>query len=418
MTSVAKYLRTRAILKPWHIEGTERKDFSAAVVIPALGEAESLPATLASLAENEGEFLKRTLVVVVVNHGPEATPALQENNLRTLAMLVEGDARWRGLNLAHIDAATPGRELPAGEGVGLARKIGCDLALERLDWGGEPVLISLDADTLVRPDYLPALAAHFANSSAGGAVLPFCHRRGETAAQDAAIRLYELYLRHYVLGLQLAGSPYAFHTVGSALACRAGAYVAAGGMNRRRAAEDFYFLQQLAKTGGVAQVRGTVVYPAARISRRTPFGTGPAVERLARGEQAVRFHRADSFRLLKAWLQWVRSSAGAGAAEMLAGAAHLSPDLAGFLESCDFCDVWGRLQHNHKGADRFQNAFHDWFDGLKSRRLLHHLDECAGGRPDPEAALSSLLDWADIHSRRDVGAFLAALREHQIKGPY
>jgi len=47
--------------------------------------------------------------------------------------------------------------------------------------------------------------------------------------------------------LQQAGSPYAYHTIGSAFACRAEAYIAAGGMNRRHAAEDFYFLQQLAK---------------------------------------------------------------------------------------------------------------------------------------------------------------------------
>jgi hypothetical protein len=52
------------------------------------------------------------------------------------------------------------------------------------------------------------------------------------------------------------------------MACRASAYVAAGGMNRRLAGEDFYFLQQVHKTSGVAALYGTTVHPSPRSSQR------------------------------------------------------------------------------------------------------------------------------------------------------
>ena len=100
---------------------------------------------------------------MVVNHRPDASPEDKADNRATLELLAAGDPRWDGLNLAWVDAASPGLELPLkGGGVGLARRIGLDLALSRLDClNGDPLLVCLDADTLVRPDYLPALVRHF-----------------------------------------------------------------------------------------------------------------------------------------------------------------------------------------------------------------------------------------------------------------
>ncbi len=292
-------------------------------MIPALAEETSLYSTLDSLAANPPEILTRFLAVVVVNHPIDAGDTIKEENRRTLCRLPGAAA---GLPLAWVDAASPGRELPVGEGVGLARKLGFDLVLERLAWGSAPpLLIALDADTLVRPDYLAAIEDHFRRVPEGGAIVPFCHQRGETPEQDRAIAHYELFLRSYALGLALAGSPYAFPTVGSAMACRADAYLQAGGMNRRAAGEDFYFLQQLVKTAGVAPLRGTVVRPSARSSRRTPFGTGRSVARLLAGGQGLDFHQADSFRLLGGWLALADAAWQAPANGHSAGGARAFP---------------------------------------------------------------------------------------------
>ena len=128
---LAQYLHRRALPGPWTIEGCPEGDFAAAVVIPALAEGESLLATLTSLAENPSESLARTLVLVVINHPEGADEAIRAANLADLRRLRAWPAS--PLRLVWVDAAGPGRELPAkSAGVGLARKLGFDLALTRL----------------------------------------------------------------------------------------------------------------------------------------------------------------------------------------------------------------------------------------------------------------------------------------------
>ena len=413
--SVEKYLGTRCFPGPWEIAGTARADFSAVVVIPALAEGGHLFLTLESLARNPPEALRHTLVLVVVNHREDAAPEEKADNHAVLHRLAAGEGVPPGLHLAWVDAASPGRELSAKDGgVGLARKIGFDLALASLDWGLNPVLAALDADTLVRPDYLPALQGHFRGAREGGAVIPFRHQQGAGAAGETAIGRYELFLRHYVLGLSLAGSPYAFHTVGSTMACRAEAYVRAGGMNRRPAGEDFYFLQQLAKTSGVGAVRGTVVFPSARPSGRVLFGTGPVVARLLAGERdAVRFYPPESFRLLGDWLR-LAALGWEEAGEVLQGRAEeISPALAEFLSAAGFAAAWDRLARNHRHREQRLRAFHGWFDGLRTLRLIHHL--CAGpfSRVGSEETLPQLLAWAGLSPAPGPDEQLALLRAHQ-----
>ncbi|MDO3378540.1 glycosyltransferase [Geoalkalibacter halelectricus] len=409
-----KYLRTRGVREPWGISGTVRHDFRGAVVIPALAESAALPRTLDALAANPQPWLERILVLVVVNNRPNAPEALRRDNRRTLEMLRAARDLWPQVSLGWVDAASPGQELPEQEGVGLARKIGLDLALERLDWAGRPVLVSLDADTLVQQNYLQAVVEHFHWSAAGAAVLPFAHQTAQTPAAQEAITLYELYLRHYVLGLTLAGSPYAYHSIGSALACRACAYAAVGGMNRRHAGEDFYFLQQLAKTVGVTQLRGTLVQPSPRVSARTPFGTGPSVAALQAGAATtVRFYALPAFEILKSWLDVVQGGVQ-DAEALLAGAARLGPPLEDFLRRRGFASVWNNLCRQHGGHQgRLLAAFHQWFDGLKTRQLLGELCDKQGLWGDPWDLLPPLLSRAGLKSDGDLGAYLAVLRQQQ-----
>ncbi|MEZ4601315.1 MAG: glycosyltransferase family 2 protein [Syntrophotaleaceae bacterium] len=413
---VARYLARRAVSGPWRIDHNDREDFRTVVVIPALAESATLPGTLATLACNPPERLSETLVLVVVNHRTDSAPADKADNLRTLRMLTAGSETPPELQLAWVNAASGERELAEKDGgVGLARKIGFDLALSRLDYSRpNPLLVSLDADTLVGPDYLDALRNHFHNAAAGGAVLPFCHRPGHDPAQEKAIARYELFLRAHVLGLQTAKSPYAFHTIGSTMACRASAYVAAGGMNRRRAGEDFYFLQQLAKTAGVVQVSGSVVHPSGRPSARTPFGTGRSVEaQLQEGAKAILFYPFACYRLLGQWLRLVASHVESNEQRLTAMAFQLHEGLFEFLERESFPTVWKRLVVNHPRPDGRLKAFHDWFDGLKTTRLIHHLCTSAWPRCHPEQALPPLLAAAGLKPTEDPREQLSLLRRLQ-----
>lgn len=415
--NITKYLSSRFACGPWTIDGIDRQTFDGVVVIPALAESETLFATLCSLAKNPPDFIARFLVLVVVNNRQDASLGDKQDNRETLRLLAEGSKTPSCLSLGWIDASSPGRELPPKKGgVGLARKIGFDLALPLLDYSASsPILVALDADTLVQPDYLPALASHFRSASAGGAVLAFRHQQGNSPLENKAICRYELFLRAYVLGLSLAGSPYAFHTVGSAMACTAAAYAAMGGMNSRQAAEDFYFLQQLKKTSDVAQVTGTIVHPSARSSHRVPFGTGKSISRLlADGDGAVLFHGPECFAILRKWLSLVAARLDHSGAEIRLSAGGLSPALGEYLDQAGFVEAWEKLQKNNRGQASRLAAFHAWFDGLRTLKLIHHLSDTVFRRKGPAESVQPLLQWANIEPAATPDRQLALLRSLQI----
>ncbi len=170
--TVERYRRRRGFKGPWRLAGEARRDFIGAVVIPALAEESSLFITLRSLAHNPPAFLEKFLTVVVINHPLDASAETRDENERTLRRL-EQEQRATGLPLAWVDAASPGLELPAGGGVGVARKLGFDLSLDCLHWGEDsPLLISLDADTVVRSDYFPAILSHFRCTGRGRLSFP------------------------------------------------------------------------------------------------------------------------------------------------------------------------------------------------------------------------------------------------------
>jgi hypothetical protein len=358
----------------------------------------------------------RFLVLVVVNQREDAPGSDREDNQAVLQWLAAGDPRWTQLNLAWIDAASPGLEMPArGGGVGLARRIGLDLALTCLESTAlDPLLICLDADTIVQPDYLSAVSDHFRNSRRGATVIPFEHQRGPTPTADRLISRYELFLRAYVLGLSLAGSPYAFHSVGSAMACRASAYVKIGGMNSRSAGEDFYFLQQLARTVGVEQMTGTMVHPSPRASHRVSFGTGRSVSRMqVGGEREQMFYHPACFRLLGAWLALVADNSGRDGLGLRELAGNFSPVLAEFLDLNRFEEIWDKLRRNNPGQEALLKAFHGWFDGLKTMKLIHHLSAGPYPRCEPDEALADLFAWAGLAGAGGVEEQLEMLRQLQ-----
>ena len=412
---VTKYLQTRAVQGPWILSEYGGDGFSGAVVVPALAEYENLFDTLQRLAANPPELLSRFFVLVVVNHREDARKEDKEDNRRTLERLCAREPELSPLNLVWVDAASQGLEMPAkGGGVGLARKIGLDLALSHLHFSGrKPLLVCLDADTWVEPVYLPSIEAHFNMTECGGAVIPFCHRPGDTPAGQEAIERYELFLRSYVLGLYLAGSPYAFHTVGSAMACTAGAYIRMGGMNRRIAAEDFYFLQQLHRTSGVEQVRGTTVYPSPRPSHRVPFGTGRSISRYLRGDtDVIMFYHPECFRILEEWLRLVKNGLYRDGADLMAEAASISPSLGEYLELSSFIASWLRLRKNN-GNNTLLKAFHVWFDALRTLKLINHLSERRHPRCGPEEAVAPLLKWGGLSIPEGEAEKLFLLRELQ-----
>jgi hypothetical protein len=400
--SQVKYMK-RAAVRP--IEGyfDRSRTYRRAVVIPALAERENLPLTIESLSSCvPAEILYDTLILVVVNNRPpESGHAVDqiENNALTLKWLEDEGANVAPL-LAWIDASSPGHELPRWGGVGLARKIGCDSVLaflsglQKLIALDDFIFFSLDADTTVSPDYLKVAGLELMKSGCAGGVISFKHQKADSAEIQAAIDEYEAFLNYYVEGLRWAGSPYAFHTVGSCICFSASAYIRANGFAaRRQAGEDFYFCVELAKTGGICEINKTMVFPSARVSRRVPFGTGRRIaEATLKGGEALLVYDFRVFVYLRELLKAVSAYPDAGGDRIYAELT--SPATREFLESRGFPDIWGRFQRQYKTKDAVMAAFHRWFDGFVTLKYIHWLTE----KEWPRRPLEEIYqDQADIY---------------------
>jgi hypothetical protein len=207
---------------------------------------------LARLPAGDG----RTLVILVLNRPDSDSDPLANAELRCAlpqSLLAQEHLPQERLPQAmrnavpvcclnpHTDLYLHDMELlrgptPAALGVGLARKTGSDIALQWMAAGGigGQWLCCTDADATLPPGYFAQLES--AASGAVAAVFPFRHMPGDDAACNDATALYELRLHHYVLGLEYANSPYAFHTLGSCLAVRCAAYAHAHGFPKRAGA--------------------------------------------------------------------------------------------------------------------------------------------------------------------------------------
>jgi len=410
---IRKYLEDYAERGPWKLTAKSLDGIRHAVVIPALAEYPHLLETLHSLARNSPEELKKTLVVCVVNNRafPHAEPDDIANNRQTLAILdallkkttiggIDDEHNERmediinsSIRLAYVDASSAGLELPEKAGVGLARKIGMDLSLS-LTAGIEEegnILFCLDADTLVEPNYLLQVTRHFTRKQSLSAVVPFAHRKSPNGSIQDAITIYEAYLRYYVIGLKHARSPYAFHTIGSTIVSSARGYAMVRGMPKRLAAEDFYFLNKLAKLQPVGLVEGTAVYPSPRHSSRTPFGTGKQVgQLLTKGEKENLFYHPEIFTIIRNWLILIEQNPYQDGLEILQQAKMIEPTLQAYLNEIGFLKAWEKLKKNFPLKSNLIRQFHAWFDGLATFRLVHYLTEQRYPKVAAETAIQIL----------------------------
>lgn len=335
---------------------------SRCVVIPACDELETLPETLTSLV-NAGN---RNPVLIVINYPAGASRAVMESAVELRRRLEAGVLP--GAEHLHWIYAPD-----LSDGVGEARKLGmdCFAAVHTAESAESAWIFSLDADSPVTAEYFEGCERCFAeHAECGVLIVPIRHRRGATLELEIAIRRYERYLRRHVEKLRYAGSPYAFQTIGSGFAVRLESYLRSGGMRKRRGGEDFYFLQAAAKVTQVQTAPGTWVNPSARVSERVPFGTGPALAKLLRGE-ALPEVSDHAFELLRQLLEVM--PAGEPPAEALP-----------FLEREKFYSTWERIRKNTPPGKE-QAAFHCWFDGLKTLRFLHFIDSGTSGCAEAES---------------------------------
>jgi hypothetical protein len=364
----------------------EEHVFDAVIVIPCLREKPDFVRRL-----QRTPFARaKILVIVVVNQASSEPEPLNE---ALLAFFTSFKRLWQNEHLSFWDAPTAeststhirwllvdrttlDRLLPVDQGVGLARKIGCDLAIALAARGTitSPWIHSSDADAHWPADYLSLPSANYC-----AAVYAFEHIRADATEQEwQATQQYEQALCYYVAGLAWAGSPYAQHTIGSVLAFTVNAYCQVRGFPKRSAGEDFYILNKLTKLGAVYRAR-SLIQIEARSSNRVPFGTGPNVQKIAAMSDPLNdyvYYAPGIFVELKNWLDSVPNiwSALLNQEDPLAG---LSEALRDALIEARIEALWPHLRTQAKDDSACQKALHIWFDAFQTLKLIRRLQASA-----------------------------------------
>lgn len=388
-------------------------DLGLVIVIPCFNE----PALGASLEALRNCSVPGCAVetIVVVNSGEGASLEVLAANERSLAET----AAWSRVHDEHgfRTHAIHTRDLPRkSAGVGLARKIGMDEAARRLDSAGrlDAPILCFDADAVSDRNYLVEVEEFFArNRRSPGCSIYFEHPLcgGEPAAVYEAITLYELHLRYYVQALRYAGFPHAFHTIGSSMAVRASAYLEQGGMNKRKAGEDFYFLHKLIPLGRFGEVNSTRVVPSPRASPRVPFGTGRAVgEYLKTGE--IWSYPLEAFGDLRALF-----ASATDPDKLFLAAERLPRPVKEFLAQQEFDAALQEIRANTTTPETFRNRFFRWFDGFRAMKFVHFArDRFYGPARVVDAASSLRLQSGLPTANEDAASLLREYRALQRAG--
>jgi hypothetical protein len=376
-------------LERWNVEPLQTNKYNNIVVVPAIAEYENLLKLVKSISENGDEYVDETLFFFVINNSESADEKIKSNNEKTIRFFRELKKENtpvtklkeiisdRKINIGFVDASSPGNELPEKDaGVGLARKIGLDISLKLFDYGNstKKVLICLDADCLIEKNYLKAIVEEVNKKNIEAGYVQYEHRLPEDEIEKHAIVCYEIFLRYYTLGLVYAGSPFSFAAIGSTMFCDAESYCRIGGMNKRKAAEDFYFLEKLAKITRIHKIDSSRVYPSSRQSWRVPFGTGQRINRfLAKTHEEYMLYDPNVFVVLKKWIEVFYSEKVLSRNEYLKEAEIIDPFLHSFLKMNSFAESWDKIIKNSKTSEQIQKQKTMWMDGFRTLKLVHYL---------------------------------------------
>jgi hypothetical protein len=367
------YLEEQALF-PELINEVPDKQTGIIVVIPAFDEPEigKLLDSLALCSEPECGVE----VIVVVNAPPDAT----EKSLKNNTLTIDNIESWKKVNSDCFFRLFAFTVDPAvkGWGVGLARKTGMDEAVRRFNTISKPegVILNLDADCSVDPGYFKSVCNELLKKKERKACSVYFEHptsgHGFAGSFYRYITLYELHLRYYYQGLAYSGFPYVFHTVGSAIAVKALAYIKAGGMNRRKAGEDFYFVQKLVNTGGYFYLTTTAVYPSPRSSNRVPFGTGASIAKLS-SEMNLTYltYNFQAFKELKILFSRIEDIYRTNANDLDIVYKHLPDGIKQFTDKVEWADKMVEIKNNTSGFPSFKKRFFGWFNMFRIVKYLN-----------------------------------------------
>jgi len=350
---------------------TPSENLKLSVVIPCFNEPDILPA-LESL--NNCLPVNDTEVIIIINEPESCSADILQQNKSTINQI----NNWQTSAKLNLQLLIHHLTAPAKDaGVGFARKVGMDEAARRFTVIENPggVICCFDADSICDQNYLHSVYQHFYidQPKPNAAAIYFEHPLPEDKKHVNGIIQYELHLRYYVQALRYIDYPYAHHTVGSSMVVRSDIYQKVGGMNKRKAGEDFYFLHRVMPTGNFIDINDTVVYPSARISDRVPFGTGKAMAKWQENESNKYLtYNLQSFLDLKVLFGHIDDFYKVDEADYPTLVATLPDSVGTYLQHISFSTNLNRLNKQSNNPATFKNNWYRFFDGFRVLKYLHY----------------------------------------------
>lgn len=339
---------------------TNRIDHKVYLALPAMDEADYLPATIECIRDQTYQNFK---VFICVNQpddwwDDDSHKPICLNNKRSIELLKS----IADIDVQIIDRSSKGNGWTGKKyGVGWARKTIMDEIAKQAD--SSDIIISLDADTTFSSAYFKSVVENFKrNPKAVALSVPYYHKLTGDETKDRTILHYEIYMRYFAINMWRIQSPYSFTAIGSAIALPVSSYKSIGGITPHKSGEDFYFLQKLRKFGDIIFWNEVKVLPAARYSDRVGFGTGPAMIKGREGDwKSYPIYPFEYFDDVKTTYELFSDL--------------FSQDIQTPLDSFNQekfgeKDIWTSLRENFKQKDKFIRACHHKIDAFRVFQYL------------------------------------------------
>lgn len=397
------YLNKYGFIPP-QISLAPNKDLGLIVVIPCYNEPDVIP-TLTALAACETP-IEKVEVIIVVNSGENTQERIKKNNLETITTIEHWNQGYNGAIDFYVihQANLPKKHA----GVGLARKIGMDEAVSRFHQiEKDGIVVCFDADSQCSENYLSEIEAHFKlYPSSPGCSIHYEHPiAGDEFNEEIyqGIINYELHLRYYNQCLRHCDLPYAYHTVGSSMAVRSSAYQKQGGMNKRKAGEDFYFIHKIIALGNFTEIKNAQVIPSPRISDRVPFGTGKAIgDWIDKGEEVYYSYNFSLFKEIKLFVSMIPKLYEN---DSYLKSTELHPAFIEYFENLSFVAKLQEMKSNTKDFNSFEKRFFVWFDAFQVLKLIHYMQKCGFEDVELQKSVNEMLiekhGQSPVHTERE-----------------
>lgn len=350
------------------------------IVIPLCNESPECLATIFSK-------IKDNVLIIVVVNSPIAKVSWQEVNSHLINNLNKTSnnqcalsrncrlLQFDGFNdVLLVDKNTIDQQISSDDGVGLARKIGCDIALYFYCEGfiKSPWIFSTDGDVILPSHYFSESTLHCDSFSA--VVLDFKHFSRDEKLNKLQ-SLYDFKLRYYHAGIVYAGSTYNYIPLGSTLIVNMDCYAQVRGFPKKNAGEDFYLLNKLAKIKPIKYRKDEIfIKIKSRFSDRVPFGTGPALININNLNHIdeYKYYHPQCFIDLKNWIKFLQSMWCGNTLKIEVPTDKNLQELYEFL-NCQ--EVFEKSSAQITSKFRWEQFVQQWFDAFKTLKAVHFFDK-------------------------------------------